>query len=175
MFAEETTVDELRENIQKYTRLGGDHGNTNKYIRKACGLPDKVAVGPHINPLASAIVGPAASQNSARLGLPDGRLKIIAEHYAKELLRFVHKTTVNGEIRPRIYNHLTKGVFKLLPNAHGVRTRDMDDLWDDLVESKYVAKVGDKEHLPRNLCLQRSLNTLALQGHGRGTAADNIP
>ena len=99
MFAEETTVDELRENVQRYTRLGGDHGHTNKYIRKACGLPDKVAVGPHINPLASAIVGPAASQNSARLGLPDGRLRIIAEHYAKELLRLVHKTTVNGEIR----------------------------------------------------------------------------
>ena len=35
MFAEETTVDELRENIQRYTRLGGDHGHTNKYIRKA--------------------------------------------------------------------------------------------------------------------------------------------
>ena len=93
------------------------------------------------------------------MSLPDGRLRIIAEHYAKELLRLVHKTTVNGEIRPRIYNHLTKGVFKLMPNVHGVRSRDLDDLWDDLVESKFFAKVCEKEYLPL-ICVSNEASSL---------------
>ena len=46
-----------------------------------------------------------------------------------------------------------------MPNAHGVRTKDIDDLWEDLVESKYFAKVGDKEYLPL-ICVSCEAATL---------------
>ncbi|CAK0885110.1 unnamed protein product, partial [Prorocentrum cordatum] len=127
-FEVENGPDACRDILVNYTKCGGDHGVTEKYVRIACHIKAADAAESAASAVAEGLVDPPSQDGH----LPSSPIVLLSNHLVKELQR-------------KGLNYLTYSVFRASATPPGARLKgNKEEQWESLKGSDLWIDVGSK-------------------------------
>ncbi|CAK0905471.1 unnamed protein product [Prorocentrum cordatum] len=127
-FEVENGPEACRDILVNYTKCGGDHGVTEKYVRIACHIKAANAAESAASAVAEGLVDPPSQDGH----LPSSPIVLLSNHLVKELQR-------------KGLNYLTYSVFRASATPPGARLKgNKEEQWESLKGSDLWIDVGSK-------------------------------
>ena len=127
-FEVENGPEACRDILVNYTKCGGDHGVTEKYVRIACHIKAANAAESAASAVAEGLVDPPSQDGH----LPSSPIVLLSNHLVKELQR-------------KGLNYLTYSVFRVSATPPGAKLKgNKEEQWESLKGSDLWIDVGSK-------------------------------